>query len=220
MSVEEIKSRLQAELPLLLQEDAGFRRWLEDLIRSTAVTPESFDARFDRVLSELAADREEQARKWDEQTRFNRQLLDELRQTRTRQDQGIGALGARWGLASEASFRDALKGILEQSFGVQVLNVNEFDDEGSVFGTPDQVEIDIIIKNGELILCEIKSSMSKSDIYTFERKVQYYQRRHGRTPSRKLVISPMVRPEARPVAERLGIEVFGYAEDATGLKTT
>jgi len=252
MSAEEIKSRLQAELPLLLREDAGFRRWLEDLIRSTAVTPESFDARFDRVLNELAADREEQARKWadqerkwneqwtdegrrweaqerkweaqerkwDEQTRFNFQLLDELRQTRLRQEQGIGALGARWGLASEASFRDALKGILEKSFGVEVINVNEFDDEGTVFGTPDQVEIDIIIKDGELILCELKSSMSKSDIYTFERKVQYYQRRHGRTATRKLVISPMVRPEARPVAERLGIEVFGCADGVTGLATT
>ena len=82
MSAEEIKSRLQAELPLLLQEDAGFRRWLEDLIRSTAITPERLDARFDRVLNELAADREEQARQWDEQTHFNRQLLDELRQSR------------------------------------------------------------------------------------------------------------------------------------------
>jgi hypothetical protein len=220
MSVEEIKSRLQAELPLLLREDAGFRRWLEDLIRSTAVTPDRFDARFDRVLNELAADREEQARKWDEQTRFNRQLLEELRQTRLRQEQGIGALGARWGLASEASFRDALKGILEKSFGVEVLNVNKFDDDGTVVGAPDQVEIDIIIKNGELILCEIKSSMSKSDIYTFERKVHYYQHRHGRKATRKLVISPMVRPEARPVAERLGIEVFGCADVVTGLAMT
>ena len=148
------------------------------------------------------------------------QLLEELRQTRLRQEQGIGALGARWGLASEASFRDALKGILEKSFGVEVINVNEFDEEGTVFGTPDQVEIDVIIKNGEVILCELKSSMSKSDIYIFERKVQYYQRRHGRTVTRKLVISPMVRPDARPVAERLGIEVFGCADGVTGLETT
>lgn len=220
MSVEEIKSRLQAELPTLLQQDAAFRRWIEELIRSNAATAESVDARFDRVLRELAADREEQARKWDAQQGFNRDLLEELRQTRVRQEQGIGALGARWGLASEASFRAALKGILEKSFGVQVKNVNEWDEEGTVFGAPDQVEIDIIVRNGELILCELKSSMSKSDIYTFERKVQYYQRRHGRTVSRKLVISPMVRPEARPVAERLGIEVFGYAEDATGLSVT
>ena len=126
-------------------------------------------------------------------------------------------MGARWGLTSEASFRSALKGILEKSFGVEVINVNEFDDEGTVFGVPDQVEIDIIVRNGDLILCELKSSMSKSDIYTFERKVQYYQRRHGREVSRKLVISPMVRPEARPVADRLGIEIFGYAEDVLRL---
>ncbi len=231
MSIEEIKSRLQAELPGLLQQDTGFRHWLEDLIRSTAVSAERFDDRFDRVLRELAADREEQARKWDqqerhweeqnrkweEQTRFNQQMLDEIKQTRIRQDQGIGALGARWGLASEASFRSALKGILEKSFGVEVINVNEFDDEGTVFGVPDQVEIDIIVRNGELILCELKSSMSKSDIYTFARKADYYQRRHGREVSRKIVISPMVRPEARPVAERLGIEVFGYAEDVSNL---
>uniref|UniRef100_UPI0025E8C160 PD-(D/E)XK nuclease family protein n=1 Tax=uncultured Thiohalocapsa sp. TaxID=768990 RepID=UPI0025E8C160 len=127
------------------------------------------------------------------------------------------ALGARWGLASEASFRAALKGILEESFGVEVINVNEFDDEGTVFGVPDQVEIDSIVRNGELILCELKSSMSKADIYTFERKVDYYQRRHGRTATRKIVISPMVRPEARPVAERLGIEIFGSADEVSAL---
>ncbi|WP_295882821.1 DUF3782 domain-containing protein [uncultured Thiohalocapsa sp.] len=303
MSVEEIKAKLQAELPELLRQDAGFRAWLEDLIRSTAVSVESFDARFDRVLREFAAEREEQARKWDEQKRadqerqeaqnrkwdeqkradqerqeahnrkwdeqkradqerweeqnrkwheqhradqerweeqnrkwheqhradqerqeeqnrkwheqhqLNMKTLEEIRKSRVRQEQVIGALGARWGLASEASFRAALKGILEESFGVEVINVNEFDDEGTVFGVPDQVEIDIIVRNGELILCELKSSMSKADIYTFERKVQYYQRRHGRTASRKIVISPMVRPEARPVAERLGIEVFGSADE-------
>ncbi|MBK1630381.1 hypothetical protein CKO31_06395 [Thiohalocapsa halophila] len=143
--------------------------------------------------------------------------LKKLRQIRLRQEQAIEALGAPWGLSSEASFRAALKGILEESFGVEVLNVNEFDDEGTVFGVPDQVEIDIIVRNGELILCELKSSMSKADIYTFERKVDYYQRRHGRTATRKIVISPMVRPEARPVAERLGIEIFGSADQVSAL---
>ena len=69
MSIDDIKSQLQSELPALLQQDIGFRRWLEDLIRDTAVTTECFDDRFDRVLRELAADREAQARKWDEQNR-------------------------------------------------------------------------------------------------------------------------------------------------------
>jgi hypothetical protein len=260
MIVEDLKARLQTELPELLKQDQSFRQWLEQLIRQTAVTPEAFDARFERMLQELAADRaerrreweewsakfdarfeeqsrewkewsakfdahveeqnrkwDEQNRKWDEQNRTNNKLLEEITLSRSRQEQGIGALGSRWGIASEHSFRAALKGILEKSFGVQVLNINEFDDEGLVFGRPDQVEIDIIIKNGEVILCELKSSMSKSDMYTFDRKSQYYERRHQRPVQRKLVISPMVHPTARPVAEKLGIEVFSYVEDATGL---
>ncbi|MFZ1830504.1 MAG: DUF3782 domain-containing protein [Candidatus Competibacteraceae bacterium] len=249
MTTEDLKARLHTELPELLKQDAGFRQWLEQLIRQTAVTPETFDARFERILQEFAADRverrreweewsakfdahteeqnhkwdeqnrkwDEQNRKWDEQNRTNKKLLEEITRSRSRQEQGLGALGSRWGIASEHSFRNALKGILETSFGVEVLNINEFDDEGLVFGRPDQVEIDIIIKNGVVILCEIKSSMSKSDMYTFDRKAQYYERRHQRPVQRKLVVSPMVHPTARPVAEQLGIEVFSYVEDTTGL---
>jgi hypothetical protein len=234
MTATDLKAQLQAELPELLKQDAGFRQWLEQLIRQTAVTPESFDARFERMLQEFAADRaeqhqrweeqnrkwdeqnrkwEEQNRKWDEQNRKNTELLEEIKTSRSRQEQGIGALGARWGIASEHSFRAALKGILEKSFGVEVLNVNEFDDEGMVFGAPDQVEIDIIIKNGELILCELKSSMSKSDMYTFDRKVRFYEQHHQRQVQRKIAVSPMVPPPVRAIAEKLGIEVFGYAED-------
>ena len=227
MTATDLKAQLQAELPELLKQDAGFRQWLEQLIRQTAVTPESFDARFERMLQEFAADRaeqhqrweeqnrkwDEQNRKWDEQNRKNTELLEEIKTSRSRQEQGIGALGARWGIASEHSFRAALKGILEKSFGVELLNVNEFDDTGMVFGAPDQVEIDIIIRNGDLILCELKSSMSKSDMYTFDRKVRFYEQRHQRQVQRKIAVSPMVPPSVRAIAEKLGIEVFGYAED-------
>jgi hypothetical protein len=230
MTVEDLKTRLKAELPELLKQDQSIRQWLEQLIRETAVTPETFDARFERMLQEFATDRaeqrlkweennrkwEEQNRKWEEQNLANKKLLEEIALSRSRQEQGIGALGARWGVASEHSFRDALKGILEQSFGVEVLHINEFDDEGLVFGRPDQIEIDLITQNSVVILCELKSSMSKSDMYTFDRKVQYYERRHRRPVRRKLVISPMVHPTARPVAEHLGIEVFSYVEDTTG----
>ena len=281
MTVEDLKTRLQTELPELLKQDSGFRQWLEQLIRQTAVTPESFDARFDRMLQAFAADREEQKGKWEEHKREwakhlrewdehlresresreeqnrkweehkrewaeylresresreeqnrkweenkklwweqnakNNELLEQIKLSRSKQEQSIGALGARWGTASEQSFRAALKGILEKSFGVEVLNVNEFDDEGSVFGRPDQVEIDIIIKNGEVILCELKSSMSKGDMYIFDRKASFYQQRHQRPVQRKIVISPMTPPPARAVAEKLGIEVFSYAEDTSGL---
>ncbi len=130
-------------------------------------------------------------------------------------DSGIGALGARWGLFSEESFRNGLKAILEESFGVQVLNVTEYDDTGEVFGRPDQVELDVIIFNGMLILCEIKSSVSKSDVHIFDRKIAYYEKRHNRKATRKMVISPMVDKRAEELAQKLGIEVHSHSYDVT-----
>jgi len=95
------------------------------------------------------------------------------------------------------------------------LNVTEYDDAGEVFGRPDQVELDVIIQNGLLLLCEIKASMSKSDMIIFERKVRFYEKRHNRKANRTLVISPMVDARARALAIELGIEVYSYAEDVT-----
>ena len=100
---------------------------------------------------------------------------------------------------------------------MEVLNLNDFDHDGEVFGRPDQVEVDVIIKNGSVILCEIKSSMSKPDMYIFDRKVAYYEKHHHRTVDRKLVISPMVDQRAIPVAENLGIEIFSYADSIESL---
>ena len=71
----------------------------------------------------------------------------------------------------------------------------------------------MIIQDGTLILCEIKSSMSKADMYIFERKVRFYEKRHERKADRALVISPMVEERARRLARKLGIEVYSYAED-------
>ena len=89
----------------------------------------------------------------------------------------------------------------------------EYDDTGQVFGRPDQVELDIIIEDGLLVICEIKSSMSRADTYTFERKVRFYEQKHDRKASGTLVISPMVDKRAQIVADRLGIRVYSYAQD-------
>lgn len=155
---------------------------------------------------------EEQNKKWEENQAVINQMLQSIKDLSRKHDSTIGALGSRWGLYSEAAFRNALKGILEESFDVQVLNVTELDPEGEVFGRPDQVEMDIIVTDGQLIVCEIKSSMSKSDMYTFERKVRFYEKQHNRTVDRILVISPMVDERAQAVADRLNIQVYSYAD--------
>ena len=131
-------------------------------------------------------------------------------------DRSIGALGSRWGLQSEKAFRDALAGILEKNFGVEVLNINEYDEQGVVFGRPDQVELDVIIKNGMLLICELKSSIDKAGMYIFERKARFYEQRHQRTADRLIVISPMIDARARKVAEKLGIETYGDSTEVEG----
>ncbi|WP_198145879.1 PD-(D/E)XK nuclease family protein [Desulfonatronovibrio magnus] len=127
----------------------------------------------------------------------------------------MGGLGARWGMMSERSFRNSLAGILEKSFGVKVLNVTEYDTSGEVFGRPDQIELDIIIKNGMLIICELKSSIDKSAMYAFERKARFYEKLHGQKADRLIVVSPMIDPLAKEVGARLNIEMFTDSVDVS-----
>lgn len=237
MTTPELKKAVQDILPQLIAEDPAVRDFVLRTVSNYYDSREETESRFDRVLAELQRDREEQSRKWDEEARkwdeqsrkwdeqsrqWNEQhqqtqtMLAEIQDQKRRYESSIGAIGSRWGLYSEESFRNALKGILEQSFGVQVLNINDFDEAGEVFGRPDQVELDIVITNGSVIACEIKSSLSKSDMYSFDRKVAFYQKRHERPVGRKLVISPMVDQRALPVAEALGIEVYSSPQSMPG----
>jgi hypothetical protein len=151
---------------------------------------------------------DEQNRKWDDAKLEFDKMHEAIMAIAKKHDRSIGSIGARWGMLAESSFRQALAGILEKSFGVQVQNVTEYDTEGVVFGRPDHIELDVIIHNGLLLICEIKSSMSRSDMYIFERKVRFYEKRHQRQVNRLLVISPMVEARAVEIATQLGIEVY------------
>jgi hypothetical protein len=171
------------------------------------------ESRFDRLMEEMRQDREEQHQKWMAVQQTLDENLKAIQALSRKHDGTIGALGARWGLHSEGAFRNALKGILQEFFQVEVLNLTEYDEQGEVFGRPDQIELDIVIKNGLIIVCEIKSSISKSEMYTFERKAQFYAKRHNQKVDRKLVISPIVEQKALEVAKALKIRVYSYAED-------
>jgi hypothetical protein len=192
------------------------RRWEEQNRRWAELSEERKRAweEQNRKWAELS---EERKRAWEESNRRFDKVHEEIMAQAKKFDRSIGALGARWGIRSERAFRDALAGILEQSFGVQVINVNEFDDDGEVFGYPEQVELDIIVKNGTLIVCEIKSSIDKAGMYVFERKARFYEKRHGRKADRLIVISPMIDARAQPVAQKLGIQTYGDSTEVEAL---
>ncbi|MBI1930115.1 DUF3782 domain-containing protein, partial [Candidatus Poribacteria bacterium] len=103
----------------------------------------------------------------------------------------IGALETWCGLSTEGTFREAMQGIL-RSLGFQVEPYLKLDPEGEVYGWPDQVELDIVIQNGTLIVIEIKASMSKSEVATFHRKLRFYEEQEEKTVNRRLIVSPFV----------------------------
>ncbi len=162
----------------------------------------------------------ENERRWEENQQQIRALIGELQRqgkeiqrVDRRIDQTISALGARWGMMSEEAFRNALRGILEENFGVKVERVQYKDESGEVFGWPDQVELDVVIYNGQMLVCEIKASVSRADVYVFKRKVHSYEKRVGRKADRAILISPMIYEQDAELARTLGIEVYTSAED-------
>jgi hypothetical protein len=211
----------QAELERMRQEQA--KKWddnqaeLKRMREEQAQTWDEQNRKWEANQADLKRLREEQAKKWDDNQAELRRIHEEFMVQSQRYDRGIGALGSRWGLQSEKAFRDALAAILEKSFGVDVVNVTDYDDEGEVFGRPDQVELDVIITNGQLLICELKSSIDKAGMYSFERKARFYERRHERQANRLLVISPMIDARAQKVAERLGIEIYGDSTEVESI---
>ncbi len=151
-------------------------------------------------------------KKWEENQKELREMINSISELSRKHDSSIGALGAWLGLHSEVSFRNGLKAILTDSFGVRVERYLDYDLEGMVFGRPEQIELDVVIYNGDIILCEIKSSISKSEMHVFYRKKEYYEKKHDLKVNRTMVISPMIEPLALEVAERLGIETYSYAD--------
>ncbi|MCS6924889.1 MAG: DUF3782 domain-containing protein, partial [Candidatus Binatia bacterium] len=126
------------------------------------------------------------------QTRFahiQQRQAEELAAFRRTFDAKVGGLGARWGLQSEEAFRQGMRAILRE-VGFVTERFLDFDTAGEVFGYPEYIELDVVVKNGKVIVVEIKSSLDKGNAYLFERKATFYTRKTGRQIDRKIVVTP------------------------------
>ena len=101
----------------------------------------------------------------------------------------LGGLGARWGIQTEEAFRNAMKTILEE-VGFTAKRYLAYDTEGEVFGRPDQVELDVVIQDGKVIVIEVKSSLDRGHVHLFSRKVAFYARKTGQQVARQVIVTP------------------------------
>ncbi len=214
---QELKRESDRRWEELTGENARLWQEFQKLKKESDQRWEEMNRRWEELKKESDQRWEEMNRRWEELKRESDQrweeMLKEVRRVDRRIDRTIGALGARWGLYSEHAFREALAEILSEFGGFQVSRYLAYDETGQVFGHPDQVEIDLLIKDGKVWVAELKSSVSKAEVYAFERKVRFYEEKEGQKVERRLIISPMVDPEARKVAEKLGIQIFAQPED-------
>ena len=124
----------------------------------------------------------------------------------------LDALGARWGILSEESFRNALRGILEKRLNIKVSKWEDYDEEGIVYHEPSIIEIDVVIKNKEHTIIELKSHISKSDVATFLRKAEFYEKKTGIKP-KLVMISPYIDTKAKEFAYKHKIKMYSSSYD-------
>ena len=55
---------------------------------------------------------------------------------------------------------------------------------------------------------EVKSHARQSDVYTFERKAELYEKLEGRKPSKLIQVKPYAEDKALEAAKHLGIEIY------------
>jgi hypothetical protein len=109
---------------------------------------------------------------------------------------------------AESAFRQALRGLFEERFGVKVREWITEDKGGLVFGHPSIVQMDAVIKNGEHWLIEIKSSASRGDVSTLRRMGVLYEKEKGVKPAKLILVSPFVEDKAKAIASSLNIDVY------------
>jgi hypothetical protein len=100
-----------------------------------------------------------------------------------------------------------MRAILEE-VGCTTERFLTWDATGEVFGHPEQIELDVVVQNGQVSVVEIKAALDRAHSYLFQRKVAFYTQHTGRQVNRKVVIAPSADEHAKEVAQRLDIAVY------------
>ena len=141
MREESEQQRLEFRQEMQVLREESEQRWIE------------FREEMQVLREESNRLREESEQRWVEFRQEMQVLREESNRLRVYTDNAIRrfnhtvqGLGARWGLQSEDAFRNGLAAILTDELGFRVERYEGYDNSGSVFGQPEQVEMDVIIR--------------------------------------------------------------------------
>ncbi|MEM0329963.1 MAG: DUF3782 domain-containing protein [Archaeoglobaceae archaeon] len=215
IGLQEILKRLDKHEEILLRHEEELKKLREDMItgfkrhdEEIAKLREDMIAGFRRHDEEIAKLREDMITGFKRHDEEIAKLREDMNNGFKLLRNQISALGARWGIMSEKAFRAGIRGIIEKELGMKVEEWIGKDKEGFVFGFPSDIEIDVAISDGKVILIEVKSSISQGDVLAFKRKAEFYERETGIKPSRLIIVTPFADDKAIELASNFGIEIF------------
>lgn len=134
---------------------------------------------------------------------------EELRDTRRL----MFAISHRFGMISEAGFREAMKYVVQEV--LRVAKVEKWvyrDEEGVVYGYPSVIEVDVAVHDKTHILVEVKSRVSRGDIAELARIRDLYEKVKG-VKAKAVVIGGFIDPKAYESASKLNVEVKPMVEE-------
>ena len=170
------------------------------------------EERFARLEEKFAKLEERQQRLEERQQRLEERFLrieEELRETR----RVLNTIAHRFGVLTETGFREAMKYVLTDVFGVaEVERLIIRDDEGIVYGYPSEVDIDIVVRDREHVIVEVKSRVDAGDVAILARKALLYEKKKGVKP-RAVILGGYVSTKAYEAGARLGVEVKPYLKE-------
>ncbi|MGC9076833.1 MAG: PD-(D/E)XK nuclease family protein [Conexivisphaera sp.] len=163
------------------------------------------EERQNRLEEKFAKLEERFARIEERQNRLEEQFLD-LRRL-------VTVIAHRFGAISEGAFREGMKYVVQEVLGsAKVSRLTMRDDEGIVYGHPSEVEVDVLVRDSEHVLVEVKSRVSKGDVAELAKVGELYFRRFGVKP-RLLIIGGYLDRGAGALAQELGVELRSTFED-------
>ncbi|MCD6196461.1 MAG: DUF3782 domain-containing protein [Staphylothermus sp.] len=130
-------------------------------------------------------------------------LEEEMRETR----RVLITIAHRFGILSEAGFREAMKYVVEEVFGTAIVEKKSLKDtEGIVYGHEAVIDIDVLIRDKEHIIIEVKSRVSRGDIVELYRIGKLYEKTYKVKP-RLVIIGGFIDTETWVTASKLGVEI-------------
>ncbi len=220
-ALEQIKSYIFEQLPMVLERDPRFVVMIEGIVAEKFPRRDEFARLLDKVslmvdeLQELRISTEKRFeqvdmrfeqvdrrfeqvdRRFEQVDRRFESLENEMRTGFHDLHVQIDRLGSRWGIRNEKIFRQTMKEILENSLGMTV-------EERFIGGE----QFDCVISDGQHILIEITASVKKNIRERLIRKRQLYIDETGITPSRFLLAVGSIHSRRAEALRAEGFEVI------------